>query len=455
MKIHFIAIGGSVMHNLAIALHKLGHEVTGSDDEIYDPARGRLERHGILPESNGWDADRVHTELDGVILGMHAREGNPELSRAQELGLRIYSFPEFIYEHSRHKHRVVIGGSHGKTTITSMVMHVLRSLGRDFDYLVGGQIQGFDTMVRLSDDAPLIILEGDEYLASPLDRRPKFLLYRPHVALISGIAWDHINVFPTEEEYLNQFELLVMAMPKAGTLVYNEQDKQVKRVIKLHAKPEEHYLYPYRTAEHRIRNGKFEIKMEGQRATLEVIGKHNMANIAGAWEICRLLAVDVEDFLKHISTFTGASKRLEKIYEDDDNNVIFKDFAHSPSKVRATVEAIRDVFTKRNSNIVACLELHTFSSLNKKFLHQYRRTLKAMKNKIIFINAHTLKMKNYPPISRNELVEAFEDENIEYATTVEELRALVRRMRQNSDNVFLMMSSGNFGNTDLEELAFG
>lgn len=449
MNIHFIAIGGSVMHNLAIALHKLGHVVTGSDDEIYDPAKGRLEAHGLLPATQGWNTDHIHADLDAVILGMHAKEGNPELDRARALGLSIYSFPEFIYEHSKAKHRVVICGSHGKTTITSMVMHVMRSLGRDFDYMVGGQIQGFDTMVRLSDDAPLIILEGDEYLASPLDPRPKFLLYKPHLALISGIAWDHINVFPTEREYLRQFELLVKAMPKAGMLVYNDEDRSVRSIIKKFARPDEHYLHPYKTPEYRIRGGKYELKLKGLRTALEVIGKHNMSNIAGAWEVCRLLAVDLEDFLIHISTFVGASKRLERVYEDG-SNLIFKDFAHSPSKVLATVEAMRDLFGKRN--VVACLELHTFSSLNKKFLKQYKKTLKAMKKKIIFINAHTLRMKNYPSISKRELIEAFEDEGIEYATTAEELRRLVRGMREKTGNVWLMMSSGNFANLDLKEL---
>ncbi|MEM7036638.1 MAG: Mur ligase family protein [Bacteroidota bacterium] len=453
MKIHFIAIGGSVMHNFAIALHKIGHEVTGSDDEIYDPAKTRLANHGLLPESYGWHPERITEDIEAVILGMHAKAGNPELEKARALGLRIYSFPEFIYEQSKHKHRVVICGSHGKTTITSMVMHVMRCLGREFDYLVGGQIQGFDTMVKLSNDAPMIILEGDEYLASPLDKRPKFLLYKPHLALISGIAWDHINVFPTEEAYTNQFVQLVKSMPKAGMLVYNDEDKGVRRIIKQHARSEEHYLHPYKNIEHRIRDGRYEVKLKGKRMPVSVIGKHNMSNMAGAWEVCRLLAVDPEDFLKHIATFTGASKRLEKIYEDDDNNIIFKDFAHSPSKVKATVEAVRDVFSRRN--IVACLELHTFSSLNKAFLHQYRKTLKAMKNKIVFVNEHTLKMKNYPSISRAELIEAFEDEGIEYATTVEELRNLVRRMRSASNNVFLMMSSGNFGNEDLEDLALG
>lgn len=451
MKYHLIAIGGSVMHNMAISLHQLGHEITGSDDQIYDPARTRLQTLGLLPAEIGWNPDRIHTGLDAVILGMHAKKDNPELMRAQQLGVKVFSFPEFVYEHSQDKQRVVIAGSHGKTTITSMVMHVLRSLGRDFDYLVGAQLEGFDAMVRLSDTAPIVIVEGDEYLASPLDPRPKFLVYKPHLVLISGIAWDHINVFPTEEEYNQQFMLLVKSIAKAGMIVYNDEDKLLRSIVKENADPEDHYLYPYRTPDHRIKDNRYEIKLEGLRIPVEVIGKHNILNIAGAWNVCKLLAVDAEDFLRHISTFKGAAKRLEKVYEDE-NNIIFKDFAHSPSKVMATVDAIREMFSRWN--IVACLELHTFSSLNKKFLHQYRKTLKTIRKKVIFINEQTLKQKNYPPISKKELVDAFEDEQIEYATSLSDLKNAMAGMKDGK-NVFLMMSSGNFDNWDLLELVKG
>lgn len=450
MKIHFVAVGGSVMHNLAIALKRQGHAVTGSDDEIYDPAKGNLAEAGILPAEMGWDENRIQNDLDAVIVGMHAKPDNPELVKARSLGLSVYSFPEFIHEHSKSKQRIAICGSHGKTTITSMVMHVMRKLGRKFDYLVGGSVQGFDIQVRLSDDAPVIIVEGDEYLTSPEDRRPKFLVYQPHIALISGIAWDHINVFPTEPEYVDQFAQLVRSMPKAGMIVYNEDDKRLKGIIKDHASKEAHYLYPYSQPDYKIRDGAYELKLKGERGKVSVFGKHNMSNLSGAFQVCHLMGVQPEEFVEHIADFTGAGKRLEKIYEEG-GNLIFKDFAHSPSKVEATVEAIRDLFGKKN--VVACLELHTFSSLNKAFLSQYRKTLKALKKKIIFINEHTLKMKNYPPISRKELVEAFEDDSIQYATTVDELRSLVRGMRDKSGNVFLMMSSGNFADQDLKELA--
>lgn len=448
MNVHFIAIGGSVMHNLAIALHQLGHKVSGSDDEIYDPARTRLQALGLLPATVGWDASRIHAGLDAVIVGMHAKEGNPELDRAKSLGVKIWSFPEFLYQHSRNKQRIVIGGSHGKTTITSMIMHVLRSMGRKFDYMAGGQVEGFETMVGLSDDAPIIILEGDEYLASPLDKRPKFRVYQPHIALISGIAWDHINVFPTEESYIAQFEQLVASMPKAGALVYNDEDKEVRRIIKRFAKPDEHYLHPYSTPDFRIRDGAFELRMGGD-TRLQVIGRHNLSNIAGAWEVCKLLAVPQATFLRHIATFKGAAKRMEKIH-DDGRSIIYKDFAHSPSKVKATVEAVLELYKKQQ--VVACLELHTFSSLNKNFLSQYRKTLKGLKHKIIFIDAHTLQMKNYPAISKAELVDAFGDDEIQYASNVTELQQLVRNAKAAGGNVFLMMSSGNFAGQDLKTL---
>lgn len=452
MKVHFIAIGGSVMHNLAIALHRMGHEVSGSDDQIYDPASTKLSAIGILPAELGWFPDRIHAGLDAVILGMHAKADNPELMRAQDLGIRVYSFPEFIHAQSLHKQRVVIAGSHGKTTITAMVMHVLKQLGRKFDYLVGAQLEGFDTMVRLSKDAPIIILEGDEYLASALDRRPKFALYKPHVVAISGIAWDHMNVFPTEAIYQATFEGLVRDLPKAGILVYNEEDKAVKQVVRQFARDEEHYLHPYTTPDYRIVDWKYEVKIKGHRATLEVIGKHNMANVAAAAEVCKQFGIETEIFLQHIATFKGAAKRLELIHGDTQNRV-YRDFAHAPSKVKATVEAVKELYTKQH--VVAVLELHTFSSLNKQFLSQYKRSLRAVKQKVVYVDAQTLAQKGYPAISLKELQDAFDEPQLEYATTPQELQAIVRRLRQPNGNVVLLMSSGNFGGLDPKELALG
>jgi len=448
MKVHFVAIGGSVMHNLAIALKRAGHTVSGSDDEIYEPARSNLAEAGLLPASEGWDPARIQSDTEAVILGMHAKKDNPELAKARELGVKVYSFPEFIMEHSRSKQRVVIAGSHGKTTITSMIMHVLNGLNRKFDYLVGGQVDGFDGGVRLSKEAPVIILEGDEYLTSPEDARPKFMVYQPHVAVISGISWDHINVFPTEAEYGHQFEKLVAGMPKAGMIIFNEGDKRLVNIIKAHGDKEAYYLYPYKAPDYRIRNGKYEVKIKGNRQAVSVIGAHNMANLAAAWQVCALLAVEIEDFLRLISTFKGAGKRLEVIHEDG-QNVIYKDFAHSPSKVKATAEAVAELHKKKN--IIACLELHTFSSLSKEFLSQYKGSLKAVKNKIVYINEHTLKMKNLPAISRDELVAAFGDKKLIFASNAEELASEVAKMK-GSENIFLMMSSGNFAGKDLKEL---
>lgn len=450
MKVHFIAIGGSVMHNLAIALHRMGHEVTGSDDQIYDPATSKLSAIGILPAEMGWFPERIHAGLDAVVLGMHAKADNPELLQAQALGLKVYSFPEFIYEQSRHKQRIVIAGSHGKTTITAMVMHVLKQLGRKFDYLVGAQLEGFDTMVRLSKDAPIIVLEGDEYLASPIDRRPKFAIYQPHVVAISGIAWDHMNVFPTEAIYQAQFEGLVRDLPKAGILVYNEEDKAVKQIVRQFARDEEHYLHPYTTPDYKIVDWKYEVKLKGHRATVEVIGKHNMANIAAASEVCKQVGIETELFLQHIATFKGAAKRLELFYGDTQNRV-YRDFAHAPSKVKATVEAVRELYTKQN--VIAVLELHTFSSLNKQFLPQYKRSLRAIKNKVVYIDAQTLAQKGYPPISQREIQDAFDEPGLQYATNTKDLHEIVRAMSQPNGNVVLLMSSGNFGGMDLMDLA--
>lgn len=452
MRFHFIAIGGSVMHNLALALHQMGHQVSGSDDEIYEPAKSRLSAKGILPSYSGWNPDAITPELDAVILGMHAKLDNPELKRAETLGVKVYSFPDFIYQQSQNKQRVVVAGSHGKTTITSMILHVLKHCGRKFDYLVGAQIEGFDTMVQITDDAPVLIVEGDEYLTSPTDRRPKFMAYHAHIAVISGIAWDHMNVFPTEADYNRQFELLVQSLPKAGVLIYQEEDKTLRQIVKRHARDEEHYLHPYSTPDFKIVDNQFELRLKGKKSLVSVIGRHNLANIAAAWEVCRELAVDIDDFMRHIATFKGAAKRLEKIY-DDGKNVVFRDFAHAPSKVKATVEAVKELYGKQN--VVAVLELHTFSSLNKAFLHQYHRSLRPIKNKLVFVNQHTLDTKGYPAISKQELIQAFDDPSLEYATTAEQLQAWVKAQRQTSGNVFLFMSSGPFADLDLKNLAIG
>jgi len=448
MKIHLIAIGGSAMHNLALALRKMGHEVSGSDDEINEPSRSRLASANLLPTNMGWYAEKIHSELDVIILGMHARDDNPELLRARELKLKIVSYPEFIFEHSRNKQRIVICGSHGKTTITSMIMHVLQGSGIPFDYLVGAQLDGFDTMVRLSEDSPVIIIEGDEYLASPIDRRPKFLLYQPHVVVLSGIAWDHINVFPTERLYVDQFVQLIRGLDKAGMIVFNEEDTKVRNLIKKYAKPDFHYLFPYQTLPHKTKAGGSEVKIESEKGKVPFFGKHNFSNLSAAWKVCTLLSIDIQTFLVRMAEFHGAASRLQLIYQDE-FNIVYKDFAHSPSKVKASVAAITEVYDKKQ--IIACLELHTFSSLNREFLRQYKRTLKAIRKKVVFVNEHTLKMKNMVPLTREEICQAFDDKDIQFVTTREELIGKLQVLK-GIRNVFLMMSSGNFGNLDLKQL---
>ena len=347
MKIHFIAIGGSAMHNLAIALHNKGYQVTGSDDTIHDPSRSRLERKGLLPEAFGWFPEKITSDLDVIILGMHAKKDNPELLKAQDMGLRIYSYPEFLYEQSKDKTRVVIGGSHGKTTITSMILHVLAYHDREVDYMVGAQLEGFETMVHLTTENEFMVLEGDEYLSSPIDRRPKFHLYKPNIALLSGIAWDHINVFPTFEGYVEQFRIFTDSLTNGGIMVYNEEDATVKEVVEssIHTIKK----YPYKTPTYEIEDGITAIDTPDGMMPLEIFGDHNLQNLAGAKWICQHMGVDEDDFYEAIASFTGASKRLEKIAESSET-VIFKDFAHSPSKVKATTEAVKKQYATTRSD---------------------------------------------------------------------------------------------------------
>ena len=358
MRIHFIAIGGSAMHNLAIALHKKGYQITGSDDVIFEPAKSRLDKYGLLPAEMGWNAERITKDLDAVILGMHARIDNPELLKAQELGVKIYSYPEYIYEQSKNKLRVVIGGSHGKTTITSMILHVLNHYNRDFDYLVGAQLAGFETMVKVTEEAPVMIIEGDEYLSSPIDRRPKFHLYKANVAVISGIAWDHINVFPTYADYTSQFDKFINTIVDGGSLIYCEADNDLNEIVQQStAKVSK---IPYAIPAHEIVNGITYLLPE--HTALKVFGDHNLMNLNAAKLVCKELNISESEFNEAISSFTGAAKRLEVISADESTNV-YKDFAHSPSKLKATIDAVKSQFTDRK--LTACIELHTFSSLNK------------------------------------------------------------------------------------------
>jgi len=445
MRVHFIAIGGSAMHNLAIALHKKGFNVTGSDDEIFEPSKGRISKHGLLPDKFGWDESRITTDLDAVILGMHASIDNPELLKAQELGVKVYSYPEYIYEQSKDKKRVVIGGSHGKTSITSMVLHVLGNCNKDFDYMVGAQLEGFDTMVKLT-DAKLIILEGDEYLSSPIDRRPKFHLYHPNIALISGIAWDHINVFPTFENYVAQFSEFIKMIEKDGKLIYCKADPEVNMLAFTTSNPEIDRI-GYQTPENVINNGVTSILVEGNEIPLEIFGDHNLQNLNGARLICNELKINDNQFYEAIQDFKGASKRLELITKND-NTAIYKDFAHSPSKLKATTQAVKKQYPERK--LIACMELHTFSSLNKAFLQEYKDSMSAADEAYVYYSNHTIEHKKLTAITPEEVKAAFGSENVTIYNDSDELFKMLQT-KDWSNKVLLLMSSGNFDGKDLNK----
>jgi|TARA_B110000259_G_scaffold42112_1_gene48475 UDP-N-acetylmuramate: L-alanyl-gamma-D-glutamyl-meso-diaminopimelate ligase len=446
MNIHFIAIGGSAMHNLAIALHQKGYQVSGSDDTIHNPSKSRLEKYGLLPNEFGWFPERITSNLDAIILGMHAKIDNVELLKAQELGLKIYSYPEFLYEQSKDKTRVVIGGSHGKTTITSMILHVLNYHEKEVDYMVGAQLEGFETMVHLTEENDFIVLEGDEYLSSPIDMRPKFHLYKPNIALLSGIAWDHINVFPTFENYTDQFRIFTDAMIPGGSMVYNEEDAVVKEVVE--ASVNQIKKYAYTTPNHFIEDGVTYLETTEGDLPLEIFGKHNLQNLAGAKWICQHMGIDEDDFYEAIESFSGASKRLEKIAENT-GTVIFKDFAHSPSKVAATTQAVKAQY--KNRTVLACLELHTYSSLNAAFLEEYKGALDAADKAVVFYSPHAVKIKQLEEVTAAQIASAFERDGLIIYTNPQEFKDFL--FNQNLENTaLLLMSSGDYGGLNFEEL---
>lgn len=445
-KIHFIAIGGSVMHNLAICLKLLDNQVTGSDDMFFDPSKSNLSKHGLLPEQEGWDANRVHAELDFVILGMHAKKDNPELLKARDLGLKIFSFPEFIHEVSKEKKRIVVAGSHGKTSITSMILHVLNQAGHSFDYLVGAQLDGFETMVKIS-DAPVMVIEGDEYTTSPLDLTPKFLHYNHHFACITGIAWDHFNVFPTLDIYEEQFLKFINQTPPDGKLYYAESDQALCRIIE-NAQPEKSSLIPYGPLDSVIKNNQTFVLWEGQEIPLKVFGDHNLQNLNVARLLLNHAGISNNEFFEHIQSFTGASKRLELMGENE-HSTIYKDFAHAPSKLKATSEAVTKQFKDRK--LTACLELHTFSSLNKQFIHQYDGCYNLPDQALVFINPEAVKAKKLEMISQEELIEAFGRTDLQLFTEVEALENFLLNQTWINRNL-LLMSSGNFGGLDIEKI---
>ena len=445
-QVHFISIGGSVMHSLAIALKERGLKITGSDDEIYEPSRSRLEDHGLLPLRDGWHKDNIHAGLEAVILGMHARADNPELRKAQQLGLPIYSFPEFIRETAEDKQRIVIAGSHGKTTITAMIMHVLRHHGRSFDYLVGAQVPGFDNVVQIS-DAPIMVIEGDEYLSSAIDPNPKLLRYEHHIGLISGIAWDHINVYGTYDEYLHQFERFADATPKAGTLVFCEDDNLAMMIASNERRDvnQVHYnVHPYE-----VINNTYYLLAQQQRIPLRIFGRHNMLNLNGARMVLQRLGITEDLFYQAIVTFEGASKRLQLLRENE-FTAVFLDFAHAPSKVEATTQALKE--RCRSRKLTACLELHTYSSLNRDFIGQYEDSLSAADTACIFINPANRKKPGAEALGTEEITAAFRFDGLRVFSDAGEMIAYLLQMNWREHNL-LLMSSGNFAQSDLQFLA--
>ena len=447
MKIHFISIGGSVMHQLAIALKRKGYQISGSDDEIFEPAKSNLEKEGLLPQAFGWFPDRIHSTLDAVILGMHAREDNPELKKAKQLGVNIYSFPEYIFKESLTKIRVAVGGSHGKTTTTSMIMHVLNRLGKKFDYLVGAKLEGFDQSVNIT-DAPLIICEADEYPASIIEKRPKFHFLFPHIAVITGIAWDHINVFPTFENYLDQFKIFVQKIEKGGHLIYNESDDVLNKLVKENLRSDIHY-HKYNVPEHTISGGVTKISLEGHETVLNVFGNHNLLNLHAAWLVCKQLGVSIEEFLNAIRQFTGAAKRLEVLAKND-STIVYRDFAHAPSKAKATIEAARQQFPDKK--LVAVFELHTYSSLNAAFMKEYEGVMNVVDEAAVFYSRHALELKRMPELEKAVVENGFRKEGLNVFNTRKELEDWLHN-RNYDNSVVLFMSSGNYEGINTEEFA--
>ena len=444
MRVHFIAIGGSAMHNLAIALHKKGYMVTGSDDEIFEPSKSKLKKFNLLPEKWGWYPEKILPEIDAIILGMHARKDNPELLKALDMGLKVYSYPEYLYSQTSDKLRVVVGGSHGKTTVTSMIMHVLKVAGKQYDFMVGAQLEGFDTMVNLTKENKIAVFEGDEYLSSPIDLRPKFLWYQPNIAVLTGVAWDHINVFPTFENYVQQFELFVKSMPDNGTLVYYGHDPVLKEIVLKHQNRLK--LISYEALNNKTVKNHTIIELNGKEYQLKIFGQHNMENLNAALYVCLQLGVTEEVFMTCISTFKGAARRLQ-ILREESGSTIFFDFAHSPSKLKATTNAVKSQYSDRK--LVACMELHTFSSLNKSFLPQYRHSMNLADEAYIYFNPDVIRHKKLEPFTVNDVKKAFDHPDLEVFT---DSSALIKKLKKHQWSLtnLLIMTSGNFDGIDIK-----
>ncbi len=450
MWYHFIAIGGSAMHNLALDLLQRGHKITGSDDEIFEPSLSRLRNAGILPEQFGWFPEKIKKDIDFVIVGMHARADNPELVKVKELGIPYFSYPEFLYKHAKNKKRIVIGGSHGKTTITSIILHVLKHTQIKFDYMVGAQIKGFDRMVKLSEEAEIMIFEGDEYLTAPFDLRPKFHLYKPHIALLSGISWDHMNVFPTFDEYVKQFEIFTNTIEKNGILIWYKEDKELLKISKSLRVDIKQYNY----GEHKsvVENTQtFLLTEKAEKIPVKIFGNHNLQNIQGAKLVCNALGIDDSVFYSAITTFEGANKRLQKLYENKEKNIlVFLDFAHAPSKVKATIEAVRNFYPEHF--LISCLELHTYSSLRKEFLPQYSKSMIKSNLSIVYFNPQTIELKKLEMLTNNDIYYGFSQDDIKIFHNTRQLFSFITTSIK-KNTIILLMSSGNFNNFDIKEWA--
>ncbi len=447
MKIHFISIGGSVMHQLAIALKRKGYQITGSDDEIFEPSKSGLLGEGILPLKNGWFPEQITNDLDAVVLGMHAKADNPEMARAKELGLPIYSFPEYIYKESLQKTRIVVGGSHGKTTTTAMIMHALKKTNLRFDYLVGARLEGFAQSVNIT-DAPVIICEGDEYPASAIEKRPKFHFLFPHIAILTGIAWDHINVFPNFQNYLEQFKIFITKIESGGKLIYNKEDEVLNNLIKETRRADIDYL-PFGIPQHVITRGVTKVFIEGLEAQLKVFGNHNLLNLQAAWLVCKHLKISSAQFAKAISTFTGAAKRLELLAKND-QTTIYRDFAHAPSKVKATIDAVKKQMPDRR--LIAVLELHTYSSLNEKFMQEYKGAMDSADEAAVFYSQHALELKRMPELKKEIVQQGFQKKNLQVITQKQELERWLKN-REIENATIVLMSSGNYDGIDIDAFA--
>lgn len=444
MRIHCISHWWRVTSSLAIQLKLLGHNVTGHDDEIYEPSKSALAQHGLLPQHEWWDADSVTSDIDMIVLGMHASADNPELLRAKELGLMIKSYPEVIYEFSKNKMRVVIAGSHGKTTTTSMVMHVLKHNGISFDWVVGGIVPGFDTMVSLDDNHKIIIIEWDEYPDGKINMTAKMLLYKHNIGILNGIAWDHITTYPTFDSYLLPFQTFVDQTPTDGFLGYYQDDQEVTNIME-HTDTQAQTVW-YTVHPHIIRDGITYLQTPQWEVKLSIFWAHNCINISAAKLVCNQLDLSDEQFYAAIWSFTGAGNRLQLIHQDDAKHLtILRDFAHSPSKLTATINAVKTQYPDRT--IIGLFELHTFASLSASFLPEYKWSFDAADIACVYYDDHTFQIKRMTPLTKEVVINGFGRSDLVVQDSANDLQAWYDNLDL-TNSVVVLMSSGNFGGVE-------